>query len=292
MWSIEKKNPFIPFFYILSITLLSMFSMNPILLVLSLLGAVTFWFIRNGLKNMRLHLIYLGIFILIALVNPLFTHNGVTVLFILNGNPVTWEAVFYGITAGMMTVSVLYWFSLLTSMMTSDKYLYIFGIFSAKLALLLSMAMRFVPLFGKRMKAVRMTQKAIGLYKDDTLIDKIRGEMRIFSIMVTWALENGILTADSMEARGYGIGKRTRFAVFRFGTSDAGFLILMIALLALSMTGLSLGAVDFTFYPAFVAHESSVFAVITYLSYGILAFLPSISEMEERLQWHFLRSKI
>ncbi len=288
----EHYNPIVIFLYFLSVSLLAMFSMNPILLAISLAGAIVLYLLRNGCKNLKFHLFTLGLFLMIALVNPLFQHNGVTVLFVLNGNPITWEAVFYGITAGMMTASVLYWFALLSDMMTSDKYLYIFGRFSTKLALLLSMAMRFVPLFGKRTKAVRMTQKAIGLYKEDTLIDKIRGEIRIFSIMVTWALENGIHTADSMEARGYGIGRRTSFAVYRFYGKDAAMLVTVLLLLAFSLVGTALDAVKIAFYPAIVVHESSIFAVFTYLSYGILAFLPSISEAEERIKWHCLRSKI
>lgn len=292
MKSIENHNPILTFSYFLAVTLPVMFSMNPVMLMLSLAGALALFFVKNGIKNARSHLLFFALFLVIAFANPLFQHNGVTVLFVLNGNPITWEAIFYGIMAGLMTVSVLYWFRLLSQMMTSDKYLYIFGRFSAKLALLLSMALRYVPLFGKRMKAIRMSQKAIGLYRDGTLIDKIRGEVRIFSIMVTWALENGIHTADSMEARGYGIGKRTSFAIFRFHLSDGILLSMILVLLGMTLAGLATGAVDFVFYPAIIPHEASVFAVVIYTAYGILALLPTILEMEERIKWHFLRSKI
>lgn len=292
MKSIENHNPILTFSYFLAVTLPAMFSMNPVMLMLSLAGALALFFVKNGIKNARSHLLFFALFLVIVFANPLFQHNGVTVLFVLNGNPITWEAIFYGIMAGLMTVSVLYWFRLLSQMMTSDKYLYIFGRFSAKLALLLSMALRYVPLFGKRMKAIRMSQKAIGLYRDGTLIDKIRGEVRIFSIMVTWALENGIHTADSMEARGYGIGKRTSFAIFRFHLSDGILLSMILVLFGMTLAGLATGAVDFVFYPAIIPHEASVFAVVIYTAYGILALLPTILEMEERIKWHCLRSKI
>lgn len=292
MKSIEQYNPLVTFFYFLAVILPAMFSMNPIMLVLALAGALSLFFIRNGAKHMRSHLVYFALFALVALVNPLFQHNGVTVLFVLNGNPITWEAFLYGMTAGLMTVSVLYWFRLLSDTMTSDKYLYIFGRFSAKLALLLSMALRYVPLFGKRMKSIRESQRALGLYGDGTLIDKIRGELRIFSIMVTWALENGIHTADSMEARGYGIGRRTSFAIFGFRLSDGILSGIILLLLAISLFGLGTGKVDFTFYPALVPHTYSVSALLTYGAYGILACLPTILETEERIKWHCLRSKI
>ena len=40
---------------------------------------------------------YLPLFLLVAVTNPLFSHNGVTPLFFMNGNPVTLEAVVYGV---------------------------------------------------------------------------------------------------------------------------------------------------------------------------------------------------
>lgn len=291
MRSIGQYNPIVTFVYFLAVTFPAMFSMNPLMLMSALIGALSLFFLQNGRKHFRSHLIFFGIFALITLVNPLFQHNGVTVLFVLNGNPITREAVFYGATAGLMTVSVLYWFRLLSDMMTSDKYLYIFGRLSAKLALLLSMALRYVPLFAKRMSRIRHTQKAIGLYKDDTLFDTIRGEMRIFSIMVTWALENGIHTADSMEARGYGIGKRTSFAIYRFRLSDGITLGIILTLLGITMLGIAKGIIGFEFYPAIVSYGGSGAALI-YGAYGLLACLPTILETEERIKWHCLRSKI
>ncbi len=292
MKPLDAYNPFVTFSYFLAVTLIAMFSMEPVLLALSLFGALSLFFTRNGMGNARFHLFSLGLFAVITFVNPLFQHNGVTVLFVLNGNPITWEACFYGITAGLMTVSVLYWFSLMTGMMTSDKYLYLFGKLSPKLALLLSMAMRYVPLFGERMKKVRTAQKAMGLYKDGTLFDKIRGEMRIFSVMVTWCLENGIHTADSMEARGYGTGRRTHFSIFSFRLADGILLLFLAFLLGVVLMGLGTGALSFDFYPALRFGGGSPFTWMGYAAYGALCMTPTILEWEDRAKWHFLRSNI
>ena len=104
-----------------------------------------------------------------------------------------------------MIVSVLYWFRTLTHIMTSDKLLYLFGSVSPKLALILSMTLRYIPLFRSQIRKTQQAQKALGLYKEDSIPDNIRGGIRIFSVMVSWALENGVITADSMTARGYGL---------------------------------------------------------------------------------------
>ncbi len=40
------------------------------------------------------------------------------------------------------------------------------------------------------------------------------------SILVTWALENAIDTADSMKDRGYVLPGRTAFSIYRFDRRD------------------------------------------------------------------------
>ena len=45
---------------------------------------------------------------------------------------------------------------------------------------------------------------------------KIRYALNMVSILVTWALENAIETADSMKSRGYGLRGRTAFSIYRF----------------------------------------------------------------------------
>ena len=86
---------------------------------------------------------------------------------------------------------------------------------------LLSMTLRYIPLFRGQVRKTQQAQKALGLYKEDSIPDSIRGGIRIFSVMVSWALENGVITADSMTARGYGTKRRSHFSVFRFRREDA-----------------------------------------------------------------------
>ena len=192
-----------------SVTGVAMFCGHPLLMAISLAGAVLFFVVRNGTKHVRSHIFFFLLFAVLALANPLISHNGATVLFVINDRPVTLEALLYGVNSAAMIVGVLYWFRSLTQIMTSEKVLCVAGTLSPKLALVLSMALRSVPMFARRAKQVSDSQKAMGLYSEDNIIDDIRGHMRVFSIISTWALENGIITADSMAARGYGTGRRT-----------------------------------------------------------------------------------
>ncbi len=291
MKALDRHHPTVTLLYFVAVTLPAALCMDPILLAISLLSALLLTFTCEGGRRPRAYLILL-LFPVIALINPIFQHDGVTVLFFLNGNPVTLEALIFGLCAAAMTLSMLYWFRSMTRMMTSDKYLCVFGFASPRLALLLSMALRFVPLLGQRLQAVRLSQKALGLYRDGTLIDKLRGELRVFSIVLTWALENGIHTADSMEARAYGIGKRSSFSENRFHFSDAVLLTVIALLLAATLTGIFTKTVSIVFYPAISRPPLSAYAVSVYAAYTLLALLPTLLVLQEKIKWHFLQSKI
>lgn len=269
-----------------------MIGMNPVMIALSLVGALFFYILRAEDEKPTGHLFSLLLFIVAAVVNPLFYHNGVTVLLVINNNPITLEATLYGITAGAMLLAMLYHFRSFSKIMTSDRLLYVFGKLSSKFALSLSMTLRYIPLFVMQTERVRAAQRATGQYKDENIGDTIRSDLRVFSVMITWALENGIVTADSMEARGYGTGRRSSFALWRMRRRDFLLLILILFLIGLQLPACLTGALDFTFYPRLGGIPDSTTAVLAYLSYGALLLTPSILECIERAKWKYCVSKI
>ena len=208
----------------------------------------------------------------------------------MNNNPITLESAIYGLVMATMLTGVLYWFRIFSEIMTSEKLIYVFGALSPKIALMLSLSLRYVPYFAQQVKKVKNTQTALGLYKEDNILDRIRGAMRIFSVMVTWVLENGIITADSMTARGYGIGKRSRFSIFSWKPWD-------ISLLALSclLSGIAVFLLKnnpFSFYPYFEFPSLNAKTLTGYMLYFLLSLLPTIIHVKEAAKWRFLRSKI
>lgn len=290
MRGFEDFNPLAAALYFAAVCGISMFCMNPVLLTVSLIGALSLFFIRNGSTHTKAHIFALLMFCAAALVNPIFSHNGVTVLFIMNNNPVTAEAFIYGVCAAVMITASFYWFYSFTQIMTSDKLLYIFGLFSPKIALILSMAIRFVPMFSRQHKRVKDAQRALGLYSDDNIIDSLKGNLRIFSVMVTWALENGIITADSMASRGYGCGRRSRFAPFSLKKCDIAFICATVLLFLLTLIGTH--DIAFTCYPSVSLSSAGVFGNIGYISYTALVLLPTFIDIAEAVRWKYLISKI
>ncbi|MBQ5318503.1 MAG: energy-coupling factor transporter transmembrane protein EcfT [Oscillospiraceae bacterium] len=290
MRTFADSNPIVVSVYFVAVTSIAMFSANPVISAISLIGAIVLFLMTNEKKEVSTHLFSLLLFAVMAVVNPLVSHNGATVLFVINNNPITLEAFIYGVCTSATVVAVLYWFRSFTIVMTSDKLLYLFGAFSPKLALILSMALRYVSLFSVQLKKVQASQKALGLYKDDNIIDSFKGGMRVFSIMITWALENGIITADSMTARGYGTGKRSRFSLFHFKIDDVILLCMIPIFSAVALYGI-VGA-KFEFYPYFSVPEISMKLAAAYISYGVMILLPVIINIKEELKWKYLKSKI
>ncbi len=290
MRSFADINPIALFVYFFSVALVAMFIMHPVVLCILLVGALSFYIIRNGTKNAKTHLFSFVLFAIMALINPFVSHNGATVLFVVNNSPITLEALIYGIFAAVMVISVMYWFYSFSQIMTSDKLLYAFGAFSPKTSLILSMSLRYIPLFKQRIGKISSAQKALGLYNDDNIIDSVKSKLRVFSIMITWALENGITTADSMAAKGYGTHKRTNFSHYGFTRSDGVFTALCITLLAAVI--FCIHDINFAYYPAISPLKLSAKAKLGCVMYGLLAFLPVIIEVKEDLKWKYLRSKI
>ena len=67
------------------------------------------------------------------------------------------------------------------------------------------------------MQTVSEAQSCIGRdTKNGSVFRRVGNAVKIFSIMVTWSLENAIETADSMRSRGYGLPGRTAFSIYRF----------------------------------------------------------------------------
>ena len=127
----------------------------------------------------------------------------------------------YGIVLASMLFIAILWFSCYNEVMTTDKFVYLFGRVIPALSLVLSMVFRFVPKFSAQVKVIRNGQKCVGRdMSNGKLIKKIRYGLTILSILITWALENAIDTSDSMRARGYGLKGRSAFSIYHFDRRD------------------------------------------------------------------------
>lgn len=293
MKAFEWYHPIILFVYFIAMIFITMFTQHLVLLGISFVCAVSFCGMLTGLKKLLKSLAYsIPVLLVIAVTNPLFSHNGETVLFFLNDNPVTLEAILYGLDIAVMIMAVFYWFKCYHAVMTSDKFIYLFGRVIPKLSLLLSMVLNFIPKFKRQYKEIDQSQKALGIYGAKGYIDKIRSRIRVLSILVTWSLENSVETADSMRARGYGLKGRTSYSIFKWTVRDTVMAALVFAFTAMICFLMSLGYAEYWFYPTFKAFDRSVLAILLYVGLFVLMMLSTATEIKENIAWRYLRSKI
>ena len=292
MKALDTYNPITVAMYFLAVAGIAMFCAHPVLLSMALVGAMTLCAARRDVKRTRTHLLFWGLFALTALLNPLFSRHGATVLVVLGNKPISLESLLWGLTSAGAILTTLYLFASFSAIMQSDKLLYLFGALSPRLSLILSMGLRYVSLLSEQWRKIKQTQTALGLYKQDNVFDRVRGSMRIFWVLLGWALENGIVTAGSMTARGYGTGKRTHYNIFTFTRRDALYLSLTLSLLAGTVVPMALGALDFTFYPTLQLTHTGALSYLGYVSYCALVALPIITETEDAVKWKYLRSGI
>ena len=303
--SFSALHPALTFCYFAAVLLLTMLVLHPVFLALSLLGALGYCAVLRGWRSLGRTLGWLVPFlVLMAALNALLNHAGVTMLFYLpNGNPVTREALCYGAAAAAMFAAVILWFQCCSAVMTADKYLYVFGSALPGVSLLLSMALRFVPKFSAHIRSVRAAQASLGCgTREGSAWQRLKNGARILSVTVSWALESGITAADSMKSRGYGLPGRTAFSIYRLTERDRlafGWLMgwgsyVLCGALALAgvCAGVGCGALYVRYYPSIRIGGSGVLGAVCMACFALLCFLPLLLDGKEALTWRRLRSNI
>lgn len=285
-------HPAISFLYFAAVILISMFLSHPILLAFSFSGALAYSVVLKGWRRVvKFNLMLtLPAMVVIAFINPAFNHYGVTSLFYLRTGPVTLEAVVYGLVLASMLFIAILWFTCYNVVMTTDKFVYLFGRLVPALSLVLSMVFRFVPRFGAQLKVIRNGQKAVGRdVSSGNVMRRIRYGIRILSILITWALENAIETSDSMRARGYGLKGRTAFSIFRFDRRDLTVTLALAGLMGVCTAGFSRGMAYASYNPVIRVGGLPLAAagLVTYAAWAAFCFFPVFLNAYEA--WTFRR---
>lgn len=288
-------HPIVNFIYFIFVIGFSCVLMHPLCLVISLVCGFTYSVMLKGREAIKRNLIYmLPVLILMALINPAFNHRGVTILkYLPGGNPLTLESIVYGLAAAVMLASVILWFSCFNMVITSDKFIYLFGKIIPSMSLIISMTLRFVPRFAAQLKEVANAQKGMGReVTSGSAIRRARHGLNILSIMTTWSLENAIETSDSMRSRGYGIPGRTAFSIFTFDKRDKNALICIVLLGTYTLIGNISGRMYFRYFPGLKGAGLSAYGISVFASYLLLCIYPVIIELWEARKWKALESKI
>ncbi len=307
-------HPISNLIFFLSIVVFGMLFKHPVTLVVCFIAALCYYIRlcrRAAVKSFLTFIFPMLLFVLI--INGLFAHYGTTPLLTLpDGNKMTLEAVVYGFVLGVATVSIIMWFFCYSEVVTTDKFMCVFGKIMPAGALVISMALRFVPMYKNRLHTIAEAQKGIGRdYRQGNIIERIRNGGKIISILITWSLENAVETSDSMKARGYGMKGRQSYSKFRMSKRDVVSIMIVLLLDVILTIGCIKKSLYCIYNPYIVINPSadfgktyfvnelnltlnpvSAFGIVTIISFTLLCFLPLIIDLKEDIKWNRLKSKI
>lgn len=306
-------HPLVNVLFFISIIAFGMLLRHPVYLVISFISSTAYYLKLSGKDGRKtVFRFLLPMLLFVVIINSFFNHYGVTTLFILpSGNNFTFEALVMGIVSGITVVSVIQWFFCCNEVVTEDKFMHIFGRILPKGALVVSMILRFVPLYRRRYKEISQARKCMGLNGTDSFICKMKNTFKNIGILVSWSFENAIETADSMKARGYGLKGRTYYSRFQWHTGDTLALILLVLFDALIIFGLVSNSAYCIYNPYVIINQPSeigttyiinelnltinpfgFLSIISLIAFTLLCFLPLTIDLKEDIKWHRLQSKI
>jgi energy-coupling factor transport system permease protein len=293
----SSYHPVVNLAFFVVVIAVSMFVLQPTFLLISLASALAYSLFLNGTRTLRFTLlVMLPLLLLTAIMNPLFNHGGVTILaYLWDGNPLTLESIIYGVVAATMLIAIITWFSCFNSIITADKLVFLFGRLAPAISLVLAMALRFVPRFKQQAKVITDAQKCIGHDPaTGSLLQRAKNGLRILSILITWALEGAIDTADSMKSRGYGLPGRTAFSLYKFSGRDGLALAFLLTAAVAVCLGTALGGLGFEYLPAVSPAAALLTPAAVALSLIWLATcnLPLLLNLYESQKWKAFQQSI
>lgn len=280
-------HPAINFLYFALVLVFTMCFLHPVSLVVSLGTALAYAFYLKGGRAIRSGMkILVPMMLMAAILNPAFNHEGVTILaYLPSGNPLTLESILRGLAGAVMLAAVITWFQCYSAVMTSDKFVYLFGRIIPALSLVLSMTLRFIPKFRAQLAVVTQAQRCLGRdVSQGSVFQRVRTGITILSILITWSLENAIETADSMKGRGYGLPGRTAFSIYRFDKRDKALLAWLLALGGYILAGWVAGAMAWQYVPV-IRGAIGIFPMTFQGAYLALCLTPVLLNRKEDRTW-------
>jgi len=292
MMKLTVIHPAVYIIYYLVLIIFAFLFNNPCYLI-SLLVCVSVLITLQGISSEFKNLIrfFIPMSLLIIILNPLVSHVGVTKIYLMGNYFITLEAVTYGILMSLSLLIILLLFTSYSNAVSYQEMLYIFSKKFPNISMIIIMALRFIPLLNFRLsevnKVFQFDQKhSNNEKKDEGKIDKLKNTAKMLAVVVSWSLEESMLTANSMKARGYGITQRTSYLSFKFRKIDYYFMVIVLVSALVCIAGLLQGQGRIEIYPQLNFSFSENIFNMYYFSFLILLLPLIYLEFKERLVWH------
>lgn len=277
----ETSHPAVPAVYLGGTVLIAMFALQPVLIAISLAGALAASLalrgVRPTLRGLCWQLPAVGV---ICLVNPLFSASGSTELWRCGPVVIYLESLAFGACMGAMLVAVVLWLECASRVLTQDRVLELGARALPTVTLMVSMTAQLVPQLVRRGQAVRSTYAACTAASDAK--DARHAQVRMSDVLVAWAMEDSLERADAMRARGWGSTEaRTTYRSVEFRARDAVALSCVVALLLANALLAGVACSQWHFYPTM----PQLVVWWGYVPYAVQVLLPAALELVGRSRW-------
>jgi energy-coupling factor transport system permease protein len=220
---------------------------NPVLLSGTLVALVGVGLAAGvGRELLRAARIGVPLALVIAVINPLVSHNGLTVIARLGEVPVfgqldvTLEATVYGAVLGLRALILVECFALYSAAVDPDEVLRLFRRISYRSALTATLATRMVPVLARDARRLADAQRCRP--------GRPAPRLAIVRAVASGALDRAVDVAATLELRGYGAGRRPPRQRRPWSRHDFAFAAAAAAIAAIALLA-ALGPVDFHAYP-------------------------------------------
>ncbi len=279
-----KLNPKTTFLFFVFIIVLTLVLFHPVYLALSLVSSLTYKIKLKGKAALKSFFKFnIPLIVFVAVFNMLFTHYGETLFFTVLDMRFTFESLFYGFCQGMLFSSVMMWFDCYCTVITSERFLAVFGKIAPNLALLFSMVLTFIPRLKRNAAQINDARQLI---KNSG--NRLKKSADNFSALITMTLEESIEVSDSMRARGF-TQDRSVYSKYRFALKDIIIMAVSVLLTVFIIIMKASGKIDFVFEPEIYMKGLSFIAV---LAYAAISFFPLLIDLTEDIRWLYLKQKI
>jgi energy-coupling factor transport system permease protein len=229
-----------------------------------------------GRALLRTLLLTLPFALVIALLNPLVTHNGLTVIARLGEVPVlgrvdvTLEALVYGAMLALRALALILCCALYATVVDPDEVLRLFRRVSFRSALTATLATRMVPVLQRDARRMADAQRCRP--------GAAPSRVALVRAVAAGALDRAVDVSAALEVRGYGTARRPPRVRAPWSRHDVAFAGVAVALLALTVGARRSGVASFDAYP--LVHGD--WGAATWAFAAALVLLPLLPFLDRR----------
>jgi energy-coupling factor transport system permease protein len=258
--------------YCAALATIALVSTSPFVLVAALVAIVAVGRAAGvGRELRRAAWIAVPLGLLVAAINPIVDHNGLTV--VARGGSMPWlgqldvtlEAIVYGLLLGLRAVVLILAFALYSAAVDPDEVLRLFRRVSYRSALTAVLATRMVPVLARDARRMADAQRCRP--------SRPAPRLALVRALAGGALDRAVDVAATLEVRGYGSARRPPRHRAPWSRHDVAFATAAVAMVVVVVGAAALGVAGYAAYPA-TRVDDGLFEVLLSAAIVAIALAP------------------